>query len=183
MRRSLYFILFLSSFLISCNSTPTRYYKLGLDNTEIASIPSQEKKIYALRNLELPEYLDNQYLIYFENCCQINRDNNRLWQDEIKDNIRRYLHHRLGGYNYPLPQNLKPNVVRDISISELIANKEKGSFYAKASWQISDLDKGKTKTGNFEKSYPLDFKKEGLEERLVKLYKLALNEIASAVRN
>lgn len=181
MQRSLYFILFLASFLISCNSTPPKYYKLALEKTEIA--PSSDGKIYALRNVNFPEYFDSQYLIYFENCCQINRNNKRLWQDEIKDNVRRYLHHRLGGYIYPLPQNLKPQIIRDITITELIAYKEKGYFYAKASWQITDIENDKTKSGNFEKSYPLDFKKEGLEERLVKLYKLALNEIAAAIKN
>lgn len=183
MKKSSHLSLFLALILISCSFAPTRYYKLALEGGEISPKTPEKGKIYALRNLELPEYLDNQYLIYFENCCEINRDDKRLWQDEIKDNVRRYLHNRLGGYDYPLPQTIRADIVRDVKISELMAYKEKGAFYAKASWQITDIKKDKTKSGNFEKSYPLDFNPEGLEERIIQLHKKALDEIALAISN
>lgn len=175
-----YLPLIIFLFFCACSS-PTRYYKLGIDGVNITTEHLVNNKIYALRNLELPEYLDNQYLIYFENCCQINRDEKRLWQDEIKDNVRRYLHNRLGGYDYPLPHTISADIVRDIKIIDLIAYKEKGAFYAQVFWQISDIKNATSKSGKFEKSYPLDFKREGLEERLVKLYKKALDEIALAI--
>lgn len=175
--------------LTACGST--QYYMIP--PSEVAPISAtahttndstKNNNIYALRYLTLPDYLDNQYVIYYDGEGKVNRNPKRLWNANLSDNIRNNLQQHLSAnglsslYTYPLPTNIRANQIIDIQIREMIANAKTKQFYINADWQLTTSDNYKQSLYHFKQNYPLDNTQ---TNTLIKLYQRALIDLSNAI--
>lgn len=171
--------------LSGCAKTTT-YYLLPVMPPDASQILNQsaDQRVYALRYLNIPDYLANRYILFFNPDGSVNRDPNRRWVDYPEDNIRRlltlHISKRLNSeefYTYPLPQNIKAERILDISIMEMIGYAENLRFHSSATWQISDNGKA-PQIHQFSRDYTLE-NTEG--NTLSKTYQQALEDLSAAI--
>lgn len=179
-------IMLLFTLLLSACGSSTQYFMIPITHkTPSTPIITTPQKSYAFRNLTLPDYLTDQFIIYYDTNGKINRSSNRRWADAPDDNIRRVIYHQLNQtitpasfYSYPLAQNIHADYLIDIQLHDMIGNHQSKIFYISADWQTSDYNHGKTATYHFEKTYPfLDTN----TETLIQLYQQALTELTEKI--
>lgn len=177
---------FFAAILLAACSGSTQYYMIPAASGTNSPAPSvHSSRTYALRNLTLPDYLTDQYIIYYDQNGKINRDSRRRWADEPDDNIRRVLSQNLSRslapaqlYNYPLAANIRPERLLDIQIQEMIGSRATRQFRAMAVWQTTEANKENPRLHYFERTYPMS---DANPETLIDLYSRALNDLANAI--
>lgn len=180
-------LLVLCALCLSACAKRTSYYLLPVTSPDANQIISAQadQTVYAMRYVNIPEYLTNRYILFFNPDGSVNRDPNRRWVDYPEDNIHRLLalqmSKRLNSkefYTYPLPQNIHPERIVDINIIEMIGYAENLRFHSSATWQITTADNAPAQTHQFTREYHLE-NMQG--NTLSKAYQRALEELSAAI--
>lgn len=172
---------------LSACSTPKDHYLIrNLDlSSQAVALPQDSTTLYALREVELPEYLDNLKIVYFGQGNRLVISENSLWAQSLGDNIRQVLLQSLSKgigsprfYSYPLANNLRPQRILDIQIIEMVANAETDRFTLTASWQVANPGERNPQSYDFSQSYLL----QGTDpQTIVANYQQALADLAIAI--
>lgn len=174
----------LTLILGACSST--QYYMIPVGTPTTINNTHINKKTYALRNLDLPDYLTDQYLIFKTQDGRIDRDNKRRWADDPESNIRRNLQQQLATalaiptiYTYPLNNNIRPNSVIDIQVRDIIGDAATRQFRAIINWQVTNTtDNHNPQSYQFNRNYPLN-NTDALT--LITLYQQALTDLSNEI--
>lgn len=180
-------LLLLCALLLSACAKRTSYFLLPVMSPEQSQILNTQANhtVYAMRYINIPEYLTNRYILFFNPDGSINRDPNRRWVDYPEDNIHRLLalqiSKRLNSkefYSYPLPKNITPERIIDINIIEMIGYAEHLRFHSTATWQISTSHDSAAQTHQLQREYPIE---NTHGNTLSKAYQRALEDLSAAI--
>lgn len=152
------FIIFL---LLStgCATQKTDYLLRPLP-ISVAAAP-QTKEITALRDVDLPDYLNTLNFQYLRANNQLVKNPHARWGQNLPENVRNVLLQNLGYLSkqtihvYPLAPNIRPTRWIDVRIYDMIADEKKQQFYVHAVWHIARA-KQPPKTFTLIKHYPLN---------------------------
>lgn len=173
-----------------CAGGETQYYVLrpAADIEPLNNhINPQTQPIIALRNLDLPHYLDEQNIVYLLGNGQIERAEQQRWAEPLRDNLRsamvdsiRKLTGNPRTFAYPLATNIRPERIIDIQISDFAIDKVKQRLLLNANWQITiPKQKPYAPPGHsFNHAYPVN---SAHMDDVIRAYQHAINELATAI--
>lgn len=171
--------------LTACGGVEKRHHLLN-----VAQLPTLTQSIdstdsYALRQLRLPEYLNEYSLVYATSDNEIVIDRNHLWAQDLSDNMRRVLQARIGQalrnkplYVYPLNNTIRPDKIIDIQIMDMLANQSEQRFNLLAQWQIFTTDERDNHNHELSKHYPLP---DNEATTIITTYQQALEDLSQAI--
>ncbi|UJF25364.1 PqiC family protein [Suttonella sp. R2A3] len=146
-----------------CASVPTQYHLLRAQSEPAAQVMANEQSIYALRHLDLPNYLSDTIIAYWQADHQLTLEKDHRWAEPLSDNVRDVLSQQIQDisgkaafYQYPLAYNIRPDVIIDVQIKELIADTAERDLKIRADWQISNAGERNPMSYRFNQRYPLE---------------------------
>ena len=169
--------------LTACGSVPDTYHSLRPD---ISTTPTRQGTPTAIRYTELPNYYDNEYLVWYDQQGRITRDKSHHWTYPFSDNLRDVLRQAIAGatgnsrtYTYPLAENNRPDVLIDIQIRELIADPPNQRYRISAQWQTSKRGSDAAPTNHeYQQQLPLP---QSDPDSIVAATAQAINQLAAAI--
>lgn len=159
----------------ACASAPIEHHTIRpLADGHTVPTSSREQPIIALRNLNLPGYMDEQEIVYLKGSSQIVTAQGHRWAEPLSENLRDVIVEQLQLITanprvlaYPLANNIRPERIIDIQINDFAANQSDNTLLLRANWQITTPKQGAKPPPGYQ---------------LNRRYPLANNEIATLMR-
>ncbi|MDO4643202.1 MAG: ABC-type transport auxiliary lipoprotein family protein [Cardiobacteriaceae bacterium] len=151
--------LLISLLLSACGGVPNTYHNL---RPEITAHTERQGTPIAIRYTELPSYYDKEYLTYYDKTNRIIINKSHHWIYPFENNFRDVLRQKLSAktgnsriYTYPIGDNIRPEIIIDLQIRELIADLSQQKFILIAQWQNNKNGNGKPENHQYQQLLPL----------------------------
>ena len=178
----------IASILSGCASETITYHTLrsqSVANSMVA--PSNNQPIVALRNLNLPGYLNDQDIVYLKGSSEVVHVTGQQWAEPLSENLRNVIIEQLKSITanprilaYPLANNIRPEKIIDIQINDFAARQDTNTLVIRANWQITEPGKNQqTPHGyQFNRDYPLT---DDSVDTLMRGYQQATADLTSSI--
>lgn len=154
------FCLLLAGLLLGCGRSPLNYHLLAPPPPTPSA--SARAGVYALRQIQLPEYLREEALIARGSGSAIVKFPQERWLETLDTALPTALQRQLEGaarpatvYRYPLAPNVKPEAVLDVDLEEFIADLPAGVVHLRASWALGRGEETNPPRRHFQRDFPL----------------------------
>lgn len=150
------FIFMCTAFIYACSQNHN-YYLLPELNAEIQNQLQSSSKSYALRQVKMPEYLEQeQWFILQQGKVIFAKD--KKWLSPLSERIPHLMYtclkaHHTPFYQYPLPASIQAEALVDLNINALWLNQKDSSLFIDAVWSLSENKQ--TAQYNYNKRYVL----------------------------
>ena len=182
----------LSSALSGCASETINYHTLRAQPSSTVSsmvMPDNNQPVIALRNLNLPGYLNDKEIVYLKGNSQVVHIEGEQWAEPLSDNLRNIIVEQLQSIThnprilaFPLANNIRPERIIDVQINDFVTRQDSNTLFIRSNWQITQSGKNQQNPPGyqFNRDYPLS---DDTIDTLMQGYQQATADLSAAISN